>query len=336
MITYKVEYDNVLSEKQKKSISFKKDIIVYFNTNKLVEITFTGKSDRKKVEIIDYKKEKFYSGNIYTTFKTLIVEDLKPGKIETKLETGVTENLLNISCDAYTKSNTTKKILTTKKFGIRYSKNYNCDGFLLKYMGSTPLLGTYTVTATKIEYVKVPKSLYRLYEYTITTKEEKELNSKKWRKEYEEKKVERKQIEYKKVGTKPRPFSARSITRKKIKSKDLIDKVIVVNFWHTNSSTFKKVIPQLNKLKEEFTGKNVEFIAFSKNYKEQIEEFLKTNPYNFDIVEDAAWMAEKFDVENYPTYIIINKRGIITYQKSGYIKDVFASMSYQINKLLKQ
>jgi peroxiredoxin len=336
IITYKVEYDNVLSEKQKKSISFKKDIIVYFNNNKLVEITFTGKNDHKKVEIIDYKKEKYYSGSIYKTYKRLIVEKLKPGKEVTKLENVRKENLLNISCDVYTKSNSTKKILTTKKFGIRYSKNYNCDGFLLKYMGRTPLLGTYTVTATKIEYVKVPKNLYRLYEYTITTKEEQELNSKKWRKKYEEKKVERKQIEYKKVGTKTLPFSARSITRKKIKSKDLLGKIIVVNFWYTNSYSFKKAIPQLNKLKKDFTGKNIEFLAFSRDLKYKIEEFLKTNTFNFDIVEDAGWLAEKFDVENYPTYIIINKQGIITYQKSGYIKDIYKSMSYQIDKLLKQ
>jgi thiol-disulfide isomerase/thioredoxin len=335
VITYKVEYDEPLSDKQKKSSRFQKEIIVYFNNDMLVEKTITGRKDYEKMLIIDYKKGQFYSGYSIKTYNKLIVNDLVEGKKATKLENGKKENLLNIPCDVYTKSTSTKKILTTKKYGIKYSKNYKCEGLLLKYMGRDVTLGSYTVTAIRIESLKLPEKFFSLDKYVINTSEERKLEYDENRKEYAEKKANRKQLESGKKGTKAPDFSARSINNKRFKSKDLRDKIIVINFWFTSCPPCKKEIPQLNKLKEEFKDKDVEFIAFATDLEYKIDDFLKKTPFKYDIVEDARWIAEKFDIKAYPTNIIINKDGTFAYFKSSYKDDIYESMSYQINKLLK-
>ncbi|MGJ8743120.1 peroxiredoxin family protein [Polaribacter sp.] len=334
VITYKVEYDEPLTEEQKKSIRFQKGIIVYFNNDMLVEKTFTGKTGYTKMLIIDYNKGVYYSGNSYKTYKNLIVKDLITGNKDTKLESGIKENLLDISCDVYTKSTSTKKILTTKKFGIRYSKNYKCEGLLLKYMGRDISLGSYTVTATRIESLKLPKKLFSLNTYVIKTSEEQKRYNAEKKKEYDERKAQRKQLESEKIDTKAPNFYVRSIKNKKFKSKDLKDKIIVLNFWYTGCPPCKKEIPQLNKLKDEFKDKDVEFIAFALDQEYKIAEFLKSNPFNYDIVEDASWEADEFEIKAYPTNIIIDKDGKISYFKSSYRSDIYESMSYKIHKLL--
>jgi peroxiredoxin len=203
-------------------------------------------------------------------------------------------------------------------------------------MGRDLTLGSYTVTASTIEYLKLPKKLYSLDKYVIKTREEYELDTNEKREEYAEKKAERKQQESEMIDTKAPRFSVRSINGKKFKSKDLADKIIVINFWFTNCPPCKKEIPQLNKLKEEFKDKNVVFLAFALDLEYKIDKFLKKNTFKYDIVEDARWITEKFDIKVYPTNIIINKDGAIAYYKSSYRADIYESMSYKINKLLKQ
>ncbi|MDB2385436.1 redoxin domain-containing protein [Polaribacter sp.] len=327
VVTYKVEYDEPLSEEQKQSYNYKKEIVVYFNNDFLVEKTFTGKTGYIKKMIINYNQGKFYTG--YN--KRLIEHDLKPGKKATTLEKGVKESILDISCDVYTKSTSTKKILSTKKFGIRYSKNYKCEGFLLKYMGRDIKLGSYTVTATKIESSTLPENLYNLDNYSIKTYEE----QKKYVTEMEEKRTERKISESEKIDTEAPDFSARSMSGKKFKTKDLKDKILVINFWFVNCPPCKKEIPQLNKLKNEFKGKNVEFIAFALDEEYKIAKFIESNPFDYDIIDDATWAKERYEIEVYPTNIIVDKDGLIAYYKSGYKSDIYESMSYKINKLLK-
>ena len=202
-------------------------------------------------------------------------------------------------------------------------------------MGRDLTLGSYTVTATRIESLQLPKKSYSLGKYVIKTNEERKREYDQRRKEYADKKVDRKQLESDKKGTKAPDFSARSINNKRFKSENLRDKIIVINFWFTSCPPCKKEIPQLNKLKEEFKGKDVQFIAFATDLEYKIDEFLKKTPFNYDIVEDARWVAEKFDIKAYPTNIIINKDGTFAYFKSSYKDDIYESMSYQIKKLLK-
>lgn len=333
IITYDVVYDRVLSEKQKKLPYFKKEIIVVFNKDKLLEKHFSNDKNYDILSLLDYNKEFYYSLTRSYTKKTGIKNKFKNPIKEVILQEGKTENIIGIPCQVYeTKiKGEIRKVYTTKKFGLRYVKEYKAQGFLLKYTSNDKYLGPYTVTAKKIFYSKVPKDTYSLEDYYIRTYKE--------HKEYIANKKERsndvKEKANGKIGERSPKYSVRSITGKKFKSKDLLGKVVVLNFWFTTCGACKKEIPQLNKLKEKFKGRDVEFIAIGLDEEYKVDKFLKHYPFNYDIVEDGRWLAEKFDIQLYPSNIIIDQKGNYYFYKIGYKSDITESMSYSIEKLLK-
>jgi thiol-disulfide isomerase/thioredoxin len=224
-----------------------------------------------------------------------------------------------------------REIYTTKKLGLRYIKQFNAPGFLLKYTAKDKYLGTYTVTAKKIFYTKLPKTTFSLEDYTIRTTAE----QKKYLSDKKERSNTVKEENNDRIGELSPRYSVRSITGKKLKSKDLLGKIIALNFWFTGCPPCKKEIPQLNKLKEKFKGKDVEFIAMALDEEYKLDAFLKKTPFNYDIIEDGRWIAEKFDIKLYPTNIIIDQEGKIQFIKTGFKSDITEAMSYNIEKLLK-
>jgi len=139
-----------------------------------------------------------------------------------------------------------------------------------------------------------------------------------------------------KIGTSAPKYSLRSINGKKLKSKEMEGKVVVLNFWFTTCPPCKKEIPQLNELREKFKDENVEFIAVSLDAEYKLSTFLEQQPFTYDIVEDGRWIAEKFEIKSYPSNIIIDQNGTIQFYKIGYKTDIVEMMSYKIKKLLDQ
>ncbi len=330
VITYKIKYDKPLSENQKLSTRFKKKIIVSFNNNQLIEKTFTTKIGNESIVFIDYNARKTYSTYKYSTKKILISEDLKVGATKTTLLKGLEQNVAGVICDIYSRPSSKKNVYTTKKFGIRYSKHFSADGFLLQYGGDDKYLGGYTVIAEKIEYKKLPAEVFNLDEYSIKTEEElKDFNSGR-RTQKEDVKV----VAARKIGSKMPNFNLRTVKGKNINNKNLSNKVVVLNFWYTTCIPCKKQISQLNKLKAKFKGKNVEFIAITLDDKTRITRFLQRYAFRYDMVEKGKWLASEFGIQKYPTNLIIDKKGVIQYYKTD--ANIFADMSAKITKELSK
>lgn len=332
IITYEVTYDEVLTEKQKESSSYKKEIVVVFNKDKLKEKTFTNNINLEYSFIFDYNKELSYNCVSFGKDKKAIKSKFRNGSINVVLTDVKTEKILDFPCQVYETmlNGEIRKIYTTKSFGLKYTKQFNAEGFLLKYSGISKGLGTYTVTAKKIFYTKVPESTFSLDGFTVQTKEEQE--------QYIANRKERsnrlKETANNQVGEESPKFSIRTIDGRKIKNKDLLGKVVVLNFWFTTCSPCKKEIPELNQLKKEFVGKDVEFIAVALDEEYKIASFLKGTPFNYEIVDSGSWLASRFEVSAYPSNIVIDKKGIIQFYKVGYSADIAKSISYQINKHL--
>lgn len=335
VINYSVSYDRILSEKEMQSSYFKKEIVVYFNKNKLVEKIISNKTDYQKFTLYDFENKKIYYATINGSKREATVHNFKLGDKHTPKFKQEKETILGIPSEIcyYKVGNKTRKMLFTKELGLRFCKYYNLDGFLLQYSTKERFLGTYTVKASTINYGKLPDEYYSLDGFTIKTKKERDKEIADLIKLRSDNKI----TTVEKIGTKAPYIIARSIDGKKIRTKQLIDnKITVLNFWFTTCGPCKKEIPQLNKLKKTFEGKNVEFVAIALDQEYKIANFLKKNPFKYDIVEDGRWIANKLGVSLYPTNIIIDKKGKINYFKTGYMNDIFESMEYKINKLLKE
>nr|WP_199156352.1 TlpA disulfide reductase family protein [Pedobacter sp. ASV2] len=99
--------------------------------------------------------------------------------------------------------------------------------------------------------------------------------------------------------------------------RDSTGKVFVLNFWFINCPPCKEEIPQLNNIVNEYKDKNVVFLAIALDEKSDLKSFLKTTPFNYNIVDGGRYIANKYDVKGYPTHVVIDKSGYIKFSTLG-------------------
>ncbi|ASU36824.1 TlpA disulfide reductase family protein [Mucilaginibacter xinganensis] len=124
---------------------------------------------------------------------------------------------------------------------------------------------------------------------------------------------------YIKTGNKLDLFSAKDIAGYKIRPKDLEGKVVVLNFWFIACPPCKEEIPELNKIALRYASNpNIVFIAVALDGKEDLQKFLKYNPFSYHIVDDGKEIAAKYEIKGYPTSIILDKEGKVKLHTTGY------------------
>lgn len=115
----------------------------------------------------------------------------------------------------------------------------------------------------------------------------------------------------------PAPFTVTSIDGEKFDLAALRGKVVVLNFWFIGCAPCRVEMPGLNQLVSEFKGKDVVFIAFATDAAEDLQTFLKEKSFNYRIIPAASKTAEAYEVNAYPTHVIIGKDGQIISRLTG-------------------
>lgn len=121
------------------------------------------------------------------------------------------------------------------------------------------------------------------------------------------------------TGGKIASFSEKDMNGIKYNLKELAGKVVVLNFWFINCPPCRQEIPALNEVVETFKdNKDVVFIAVALDPKYDIIEFLKTNPFQYNIIDNARYIASKYNVNSYPTHVVLDKQGKVLFHTSGF------------------
>jgi len=114
-------------------------------------------------------------------------------------------------------------------------------------------------------------------------------------------------------------------------------KPVLVNFWATSCPGCIKEMPDLAKMKQTL-GDRFELVAISMDYDptEQVEKFIKANPYPFTFVMDTdGKLAKAFgDILLTPTSFLIAPNGKIVYQQVGEVQ--FEMVTERIKQLSPQ
>ncbi|HMH35141.1 MAG TPA: TlpA disulfide reductase family protein, partial [Puia sp.] len=138
-------------------------------------------------------------------------------------------------------------------------------------------------------------------------------------------------------------FRASTIRDEVIDSRALKGKIVVINFWFTSCAPCVAELPGLNRLVQEYQGKNVVFIGFTFEGKKKImDEFFPEHPFDFKIVSEAASMEKIFGVDDYPSTFIVDPWGKIRKAWSGGTtgpeakNEVYLKASHVIDALLKE
>lgn len=138
-------------------------------------------------------------------------------------------------------------------------------------------------------------------------------------------------------GKKVAPNFVWSENGKKMSLKDLKGNVVLVNLWATWCGPCIKEMPDLSKISEELKDKNFKMLGmnvFQQPSSKKVEDFLKTNPVSYTILDgnqelvDAFSEADGSNIEAVPTTFIIDKNGKIaetivgSRNKEGFLKSI--------------
>jgi thiol-disulfide isomerase/thioredoxin len=113
------------------------------------------------------------------------------------------------------------------------------------------------------------------------------------------------------------PFSVSDMEGDMYKLDELRGKVVVLNFWFIQCKPCVMEMPELNKLAEKYQEEEVVFLAFARDGKEDLAKFLQKTAFGYKIIPDSHELSEKFGVFAYPTHVIIDKAGRISYNAVG-------------------
>ena len=330
IINYEIIYDKEPTENQKNASTFSNDIVVIFNSDKLKYQKFYKDININSYSILDYNKTKIYTCRVSKRSKTAIVSDFGTPKRIVEIQPNEFRTIAGFQCDkGLTKiKGIPKEIYYTKKLGLRYCKNFNLDGFVLEYPGYDKKLGYYRVVAKSIHYKKLDPSIFSVEGFRTYTKEEYDASRKESVERYANARIDN-------IGKTANKFNMWSLDGKKLSSKAMKNEVVVLNFWFTTCPPCKAEIPKLNTLREKYKDQKVNFIAVALDPDYRLDDFLSKKPFNFDIVPEGRWMADKFNISSYPTNIVIDKKGVIKLFEIGYKYDIVERISYQIDKALK-
>jgi cytochrome c biogenesis protein CcmG, thiol:disulfide interchange protein DsbE len=120
-------------------------------------------------------------------------------------------------------------------------------------------------------------------------------------------------------------FKLKDLNGKTFTASQLIGKPTLIDFWAINCRGCIVEMPQLNKLKEKYKER-VNFIAISMDSGKSVQEFLKKNPFNFNILIDGyVYTANSLKITGFPTNMFLDK--------NGYVREIRNTMPLRSNKL---
>ncbi len=110
-------------------------------------------------------------------------------------------------------------------------------------------------------------------------------------------------------------------------------KVVVFNFWFINCPPCKKEIPELNELVAKYKeSKDVVFIAIALDDTYALKNFLKLSPFDYGVIPDGRFYAEKHGVKSYPTHVVVGKDGLVKFSTIG----LASNTVYWVEKTIKE
>lgn len=115
------------------------------------------------------------------------------------------------------------------------------------------------------------------------------------------------------IGTQAPNFIVSTIDNQEVELRKLKGKVVMLNFWFTRCQPCIKEMPELNKLVDYYSSKNVEFISFAPESSSVVKEFLERHSFKFKAVADSEPIrSEQFKLFSaWPYTILIDKEGKI-------------------------
>jgi peroxiredoxin len=109
-------------------------------------------------------------------------------------------------------------------------------------------------------------------------------------------------------------FKLRDLQGRKYDSKELAGKIVVLNFWFIGCAPCRLEIPELNKLVQQYAKReDVVFLAVALDQRAAIQSFVEKRPYDYALVADGRYIAERYGINSFPTNLVIDRQGKVVF-----------------------
>lgn len=142
------------------------------------------------------------------------------------------------------------------------------------------------------------------------------------------------------VGQSIPEFSLQTVDGKELSTDTAKQDVTVLDFFAVNCGFCSKQIPRVEKIREEYEGKDVRFVAVGQTMRkpytqEQTQDKLKSLGFKGEFVYDSEnTLGPKFKSTSYPTMVVLGRDGKIAAANVGNIGDLETRLKGQLDALL--
>jgi peroxiredoxin len=130
-------------------------------------------------------------------------------------------------------------------------------------------------------------------------------------------------------------FIAKTLDGKPIKLSDFQGKVVLLNFWAVWCGPCKKEVPDLVSLYKKYQDKGFVILGISDmSDLGEIKSFVKEHGMEYPVIVDRGDISEEFEVEAFPTSVLIDRNGKVVQRYMGYSPVLRSKLEALIQKMI--
>lgn len=133
-------------------------------------------------------------------------------------------------------------------------------------------------------------------------------------------------------------FSFTTLEKQSISSAGLRGKVVLLDFWGTWCPPCRESVPTLLAINKKYVNKPFQLVGISSDDDEEVwQNYIQAHRMTWAEYIDLSGNVQKaFDVDSYPTYIVLDKDGVVRFRQSGLSNFTGAELEDAINQALKR
>lgn len=138
-------------------------------------------------------------------------------------------------------------------------------------------------------------------------------------------------------GTEAPAWTLKDGDGKDVKLSDYKGKVVVLDFWGSWCPPCRAAMPGIQKIHEKYKEKGVAVVGmnYERNAAANPAKFMKDNGYTYGLVLKADTIADKYKVNGWPTFYILDKEGKVLWSAVGHDPSHEGQMAKVIEEALK-
>jgi len=123
-----------------------------------------------------------------------------------------------------------------------------------------------------------------------------------------------------------------------ISNATLRGKVVLLEFWGTWCPPCRESIPTVKNVKKKFASRGFELVGISSDDDEDVwRTFVESKQMDWhEYIDLSGDVLRAFNIDSFPTYIVLDKDGVIRYRQSGFGDATEGDLEDAINKALKR